>query len=185
MIQHKTILQKSIGALIIASMLFSCKNDLEVVNIITKKDSIPDIQAKNYSILYSDSCKILFNLKAQTIRQYSSIKEPFTEFTEGVNVVYFSTYPDTSSMFRADYAIRYDKEARWETKGNIVAKNVKGEILNTEFLEWNEATKKIYSDNKVIVTSGTDIIKGTGFEADQDFTNWKIKNVSGILSFEQ
>jgi len=179
------IFLKSIGAYIFASMLFSCKNNLETINTLTKKDSIPDIQARDYSVLYSDSSKILFNLKAPLIQQYSSIKEPFTEFPAGINVVYFAGFPDTSSMFRADHATRFDKEQRWETRGNVVARNIKNEILNTEFLVWDERTKKIYSDKKVIVTSGTDIIKGTGFEADQDFTNWKIKNVSGILTFEE
>lgn len=179
------ILFKSTGVLLFTLVLFCCENDIKKIEEISKLDTIPDIYSLNYSMLYSDSTKVLFNLRAPRIEQFSKLEKPFTEFKEGINVVYFSRYPDTSSMFRANYAIRYDNEALWETKGDVVARNTKGEVLNTEFLIWDEKGEKLHSDRQVTVRTNQDIIQGIGFESDQDFSNWTIKKVTGTFIIDE
>lgn len=63
--------------------------------------------------------------------------------------------------------------------------NEKNEKLNTEHLIWNERTKKIYSDDFVKITTPDEIIFGNGFEADQDFSRYKIMKIKGTINLKK
>lgn len=163
---------------------FSCANDMNEVEKITESESYPDIEGEDIQMYYTDSAETIISMRAAEVINYSSVEEPYTEFPKGIHVVYFSSYPDTASMIRADYAIKYEDKHMWEAKGNVVTKNVEGEKLETEFLIWDEFKEKIYTNEQVTISTGTDVIWGHGFEADQDFTNWSIKKISGEISLK-
>lgn len=57
---------------------------------------------------------------------------------------------------------------------NVIAKNDSGVVLNTNELMWRESDRKILSDKFVTLTSKTEIIKGYGFEADQNIKNYRV-----------
>ncbi len=164
--------------------LFACENSIETVNLVAQKEELPALSAYDISVLYTDSAKNIFNLKAPEILNYSNAERPYTEFTQGIELVYFAEYPDTNSMITANYAIRYDGEKYWEAKGNVVARNTKGEVLNTEFMVWDENKEIIYSDKYVKIITNEDVIEGEGFEADQSFTEWRITKVTGFINLE-
>jgi LPS export ABC transporter protein LptC len=169
---------------IIALALFACENNIETVNLVSHKENFPALAAYDISVLYTDSAKNLFNLRAPEIMNYSNAEQPYTEFTKGIELVYFAEYPDTNSMITANYAIRHDKEKYWEAKGNVIARNTKGETLNTEYMVWDETKEIIYSDKYVKIITNEDVIEGEGFEADQSFTEWRITKVTGFISIE-
>jgi len=68
-----------------------------------------------------------------------------------------------------------------EAKNNVIVTNIKGEILNTEHLIWDQNKKIIYSDVFVKITTPTQILFGKGLESDERFENWKIKNPTGNI----
>ena len=53
------------------------------------------------------------------------------------------------SSISAQYAKNFDSDDRWEAKNNVVAVNVKGDTLKTEYLVWDTKKEKIYSDQFV------------------------------------
>ena len=63
--------------------------------------------------------------------------------------------------------------------------NAKGEKLETEHLIWSEREQKIWSEEFVTLSRGTEVIMGQGFEADQNFTTYTIKKVTGTISIEE
>jgi LPS export ABC transporter protein LptC len=69
-----------------------------------------------------------------------------------------------------------------EVKYNVEVVNAKGDKLNTEHLIWDEQKKKITSDAFVKITTAKEIIMGKGLEANQDFTQYEIKNIQGIIN---
>lgn len=162
--------------------LFACENNIQTVNLVATKEVFPALSAYDISVHYTDSSKIIFNLKSPEIDNYANADQPYTEFPKGIKLVYFSEYPDTNSMITANYAIRHDNEKYWEAKGNVVARNTKGEILNTEYMVWDEEKKIIYSDKYVKIITNEDVIEGQGFEADQSFTEWRITKVTGFIN---
>jgi hypothetical protein len=62
--------------------------------------------------------------------------------------------------------------------------NANGEKLNTEHLIWDEGKKKITSDAFVKITTAKEIIMGKGLEANQDFTQYEIKEVTGTIRID-
>jgi len=168
----------------LAIILSSCSNDIKTVNIITKKENYADLSAQKVSFLYTDSGLIKANIKAPELKKYSNIEKPYMEFSKGLNIVYFGKYPDTNSSITANYAIRWINDRKWEAKGNVIARNTKGDVLNTEYMVWDEKKEIIYSDKFVKIATGSDIIIGEGFEADQTFERWKILKVKGTISID-
>jgi LPS export ABC transporter protein LptC len=171
-------------ALVYALFVTSCSNDIKTVNLITKKENFPDLSAKMVSFLYTDSGKVKANIKAPEMRRYSNLEKPYMEFPKGMNIVYFSTYPDTNSRISSNYAIRWINDRKWEAKGNVIVRNTKGDVLNTEYMVWDEQKEIIYSNKFVKISTGTDIILGEGFEADQTFEKWRILKVKGSISID-
>jgi hypothetical protein len=72
-----------------------------------------------------------------------------------------------------------------EVKKNVVVVNEKGEQLNTEHLVWDEKKAKLLSDEFVKITTKEEVIFGTGLEANEDFTKYKIFNIKGTLSLHK
>ena len=173
-----------IKAIVVAFILSSCSNDIKTVNLVTKKESYPDLSAKKVSFLYTDSGIIRANISAPELLRFSNVEKPYMEFPRGLKIVYFANFPDTNSRISSNYAIRWINDRKWEAKGNVIARNTKGDILNTEYMVWDEKKEIIYSDKFVKISTGTDVILGEGFEADQTFNRWKILKVKGTISIE-
>ena len=72
-----------------------------------------------------------------------------------------------------------------EAKDDVVVVNDKGEVLNTEHLIWLKDSAKIYTEEFVKFTTEDEIIMGDGMEANQDFTKWKIYNITGIINIKE
>lgn len=122
------------------------------------------------TVISSENGMRSYLFEAPLMERYELAREPYMEFRRGV---YIETYKDSSrlveSTLEADYAIFWEKLKLWEAKGNVVAVNARGEILETQQLFWNQRTKKIYSNVDTKVTRNSDVIIGVGFESDESF----------------
>ena len=107
---------------------------------------------------------------------------PYLEMPKGLKVIFYDALLQVKSRLTADYGIRYEHEQKMEARKNVVVVNEKGEQLNTEHLIWDERREKLLSDEFVKITRKDEIIYGTGFEANQDFTRYKIFNIKGTIS---
>ena len=170
-------------------MLVSCKNDMKNIIKISEIEQMPELSGENLHLIQTEFGTITLSVFTKTIQKYSSEnsqhKSPQTIFPDGIHVVHFKNYPDTLSMIQANYAILYEEENKWEAKGNVIAKNSKGELLNTEFLIWDQSEGKIYSDELVQITTAEDIIIGHGFTSDDNFENWEVEKVTGVFTFNE
>ena len=63
---------------------------------------------------------------------------------------------------------------------HLVSKN--GEELLTNELIWDELKKEVYTNKFVKLTRPGEIIYSFGFRANQEFTKYEIKAISGKLS---
>ena len=159
----------------------SCENDIAVVNSITgeAEKRLPDQSNKNAEFLYSDSAIVRAKLTTPQLDHYAG-KKPYFELPKGMNVIFYTIEKKEETKLTANYGIGYDNGnglEKMEAKGDVIVINVKGEKLNTEHLTWNAITKKIYTDDFVKITTKDQVIWGDGMEADQDFSDYQIKNV--------
>jgi LPS export ABC transporter protein LptC len=158
-----------------------CENDIEKVKLVTDHSREAVETSEELEILYSDSAKVKLKLTAPVLERYHGDK-PYTELKKGVKVEFYDDDMKVISTLTAGYAIRHDTESMMEARTNVIIVNQKGERLNTEKLIWNERTAKIYSDSFVRITTADKVIFGNGFEANQDFTNYRIYKIKGTIN---
>jgi len=172
------LLKKTFYIIFLILFFVSCENDIKKINIITSKNLYPDEYAKNIEITKTSSGKIISKLSAPEIQVFEKNEKPYTLFPKGLTFIKYDHYPNIELSFSAKYAKYYQNEKLWEARNNVEATNTKGEKINTEQL-FRDETKKIFYSNKFTrITSADGIFYGEkGFEADENFTKWKLKNI--------
>lgn len=158
----------------------SCENDIEKVKLLSEHEAAPVESASMIKILYSDSGKVQVEILAKELNRFET-ENPYIEMPKGLQANFFDDSMHVKSKLTADYGIRYEREQKMEARRNVVVVNEKGETLNTEHLTWDERTEKLKSDEFVKITTKGEIIMGTGFEANQDFSKYKIFNIKGTI----
>ncbi|REJ85295.1 MAG: LPS export ABC transporter periplasmic protein LptC [Bacteroidetes bacterium] len=167
--------------LLVVLIASSCENDLSKVAIYSKGELSPVESAKNIRIIYSDSAKVQVEVTAPELDRYET-DNPYFEMKKGLRATFFDEHLRVKSRMDADYGVRYEREQRMEARKNVVVVNEKGETLNTEHLIWDEKNEKLTSNQFVKITTKDEIIYGNGFEANQDFSKYKIFNIKGTIS---
>jgi LPS export ABC transporter protein LptC len=171
-------------AVVFALAMFSCENEIGKIKSLTTTEVLPAITAEGYEMLFSDSSVIRFKMQTPYLIRHNLEKDPYTEFPQGVKIEKYDAKMNIISSITSDYAKNFDVDQRWEAKNNVVAINVNGDTLLTEYLVWDTKRQKIYSDQFVKFIRQDKTITGIGFESNQDFTDYKIKNIKGILYVE-
>jgi LPS export ABC transporter protein LptC len=181
---YKYIIDKlfNIIPIIGITLIFSCSNDLKTVNALPDLKSKPIMSAKEVNIERNDSGQIILKAYAPEFLYYKNAKEPYSEFPKGLKVETYKNYPILESSMKADYAKNLEIRKLWEAKSNVVVSNYKGDTLNTELLYWDQNKRIIYSDKFCRVKTSDGVLFGkNGFEADENFTRWKLKNTKGTI----
>ena len=167
-------------------MLFSCrKNDIEVIRNLTGAGQLPNQTARNIETVYTDSAHTQLIIRAPFLKRFDSENNPYFEFPEGIYVEFYGKEEEVDSRLTAKYAIYYETDELWEARDSVVAINRFGEVLNSNLLFWDEKKKLIYTSQFVQISTTDELIFGEGFEAKQDFSDWKIKKVTGTIYFEE
>lgn len=169
----------------VATIFFSCENDIQVINRITNPNVLPELTGSDVEILYSDSAKLKVKIVTPQLDRYEKeARKPYIEFPKGIKVYFYDDSMHVIAQMSSRYAIRKENERLWEARDDVVVINTKGEKLNTEQLFWDENTEKIYSNSfSKITTPNGENIGERGFEARQDFSEWKFIGSRGNFKF--
>lgn len=170
--------------LVFFSTSTSCinKGDREKADYV-QTDSIYPEKAIDVVLTVTDSGRKIAEIRSPLMERYSG-KNPYMEMTKGLQGLFFDKSGVKENQLDADYGISKQNEKLIEVRRNVVLENIKGEKLNTEKLTWNQATKKIYTDEFVKITTPDEVIYGNGFESNQNFTEYRIFNIKGILNLK-
>lgn len=134
-------------------------------------------------ILYSELGHVKVKILAENMSR--RFDDEALEFNDGLRVYFYNEQKEIESKLRANYGKIYDNQNEILVRDDVVVVNVEGEKLNSEELIWKKKDSRIYSDKFVKITTAEEIIYGTGFESNQDFTDYTIKNISGIISVDE
>lgn len=163
---------------------FSCENDIKEVEQLTKVENVPLKKGKNVELIYSEDAAVKIKVTAPKMEEYAN-EEPYLEMSEGIKVVFYDSLKQVNTTLTANYAIHRIAKNIMEAKNDVVVVNEKGEQLNTEHLVWSQDSAKIYSDEFVKITTTDEILMGEGFEANEDFTKWKIHKIKGTINLKE
>jgi len=168
--------------ILVPTLIFvSCENEIAKVKKISDTEDLPSVSGEGFEMLYSDSTVIRVKLQTPEFIRHDNEKEPYTEFPRGVKIEKYDANMNIISSITALYAKQFDLDDRWEAKNNVVAVNMNGDTLKTEYLVSDKKNEKIYSDQFVKIIRKDQIISGIGFESNQDFSSYHIKNPTGSV----
>lgn len=105
-------------------------------------------------------------------------------FSDSVSIVNYNNVGDSIFEIFSNELIHYSNEDIVELRKNVQLKNYKNDILTTNRLFWNVEKNKIVSLDSVIIQTSDKIIYGCGFYSDDNFENYKIYNINGVLQID-
>lgn len=139
-------------------------------------------EAEDINMYYTEKNRMKILLKAKKINEFQNGD---SEFPEGIFIEFYDDFGRITSTLRANSAYYFKAENKWRGLGDVEVINIeKKQQLNTEELFWKPDTKKIFTDKFVTIKLENEILYGTGFDADQDLTNYTMKNPEGEFEVE-
>ena len=160
------------------AFFIACSDNFKKVVALEYKGKFPDESATDIEIVMSEEGQINFILSTPMLNKYADIDAPFTDCPKGVTIISFDSFGEKQSILTADYAISMEKTELMEALYNVVITDLKkNETIETEKIVWDKQNQRIYSDVEIrqIKADGTVNI-GDGFDADEKFTKYTIKN---------
>jgi len=159
----------------------SCENQLAEVEKFIPEDFVGKENFKDIEILYSDSAIVRVRITAPHMVRFLDRREPRQEFDGGIVVDFFNERKRITSKLSAKHATRYEKKKEILVRDSVVLESVGDQKLETSELIWDEKEERIHTNKFVMITTPEEKIWGYGFEANQEFTRWKIKAIEGEL----
>lgn len=180
---HPKLLLRSAAFLFAVSVCWSCEEQKTAKKYEAYKGPIEEIN--NVQMLYSEAA--LMKVRMTTARQLRFLNED-RKYPEEVHIDFYGpTGTDVVTTLRSDSG-RYDKaKDLYTVLGNVVVVNKeKQETLETDVLNWNPNTKKIFTERPVTITSKLtgERLKGIGLDANQDFSKYTIRKPTGVFNVE-
>ncbi len=176
-------LKLSLTFAVILLALSSCQNDPKKLEKVSKLNANLGIEkATEVDINYTDSGFLKAKITAPLMERYPQKVEPYMEMKKGVKGYFYNRNGIAESTLSADYAISYENRKLIEIRHRVLVKNNRGEQLETEKLMWDQRAEKIYTDQFIKIKTPDEILYGHGFESNQNFTRYRIKNLKGRVS---
>lgn len=167
---------------------YSCKNDIEYINMLSTELDMPVQTGKNFEVQYTDSGHLQVAFRAPLVERYNKSQEegPYYEFREGIEILFYNRKEEVESTITARYGKYWEDKSLGYARDSVVGKNlITGEQLNTEELYWDQEDQLIYSNVFTKITNEDGVYYGEeGFEADQDFDNYRLIGSSGTVNVE-
>ena len=173
---------KSIRLLLLSIILVACTNDSKLVQgfVSDKEQAIEQI--KGAELLHTENGKIKVRIVANKIERFQN-QQPGLIFSEKIEVYFYNDSSELQSTLMAnDASIDEDKKIML-AQNNVVLISSDDKKLETEELVWDEKQDKIYTDKKVKITTGKEVVYGEGFTSNPDFSQYSITKIHGTFDF--
>lgn len=172
--------------LCVVSFAVSCTKDKpERIAAVSNRSAMPRLHATDITTLISDSGITRYRISAPCWNIYDRANQPYWEFPQGIHFEKFDLSLKVDANIHSDYAKFKENEQLWELRGNVKMTNIQGQLFETTQLFWNQLTEKFYSDSAITITDAAHIIKGIGFDSNQNMTNYHIRKTQGIFPVDQ
>lgn len=152
----------------------------------------PIESADSVQYTFSDSAKKRFYLTAPQVLTFEKINKEtkfienkYRTFPKGVDIITYYESGKADTHLHANSGYWYEIKQKIIGKNGVVITNSEGGKLETDSLIYDQRAKKIYSDAPVKITTPTEIIQGVGFTANENFTQYQIKNITGTITLQK
>lgn len=179
----------NITAAFLAAVMFvlfpACSGkDKKLAEAISENDTLPSMKSLGVTTLISDSGITRYKIVAEEWLIHDKKNPPYWAFEKGVYLEKFDTLFRVDASIKADTAYYHEKKKLWELRGHVQILSQRGDKFQTDLLFWDEKKEKVYSDKFIQIEQEDKVIKGYGFESNQDLTEYEIKNTTGVFTVE-
>ncbi len=139
----------------------------------------PMVRSENLNTVYSDSGKTKMRLEAPVQVEFSDGNQ---EYEKGLTVTFYKMDTIRQSYLKADFVHFNKQQDLYTAIGHVVLEDlIKHEKLNTEKLHWSRSEGRVFNNEFVEITTPTQILKGKGLTAKQDFSSYTILEPEGQI----
>ena len=142
-------------------------------------------RADSVTIIYSKEGITKAQMFAKTFNHVQDANPPYIEMKNGLRVLFYDDSMNVQNTLHAKYGKYFEQNGNVLVRDSVVVYNIKKEQLNTEELVWNEKLQKFYTEKFVKITTPTQIIYGDGLESNQNFSDYTILKVKGIIGVKE
>ena len=179
----------NITAAFLAAVMFvlfpACSGkDKKLAEAIAENVTLPSMKSLGVTTLISDSGITRYKIVAEEWLIHDKKNPPYWAFEKGVYLEKFDTLFRVDASIKADTAYYHEKKKLWELRGHVQILSQRGDKFQTDLLFWDEKKEKVYSDKFIQIEQEDKVIKGYGFESNQDLSEYEIKNTTGIFTIE-
>ena len=163
-------------------VLVSCTNDPSLVQEFVSDIQQPIEQIKGAELLHTENGKVKVRVVAISIERFQDI-QPSLIFSDHLEVYFYNDSSQLQSTLSADYASIDEEKKIMLAQNNVILISSDDKKLETDELVWDENKNKIYTDKKVKITTGKEVIYGEGFTSTPDFKQYSITKIHGTFDF--
>jgi LPS export ABC transporter protein LptC len=138
----------------------------------------PDQEISGFTLTQTQDGRRVWSLRA---REALVFEESDRVEATGVRVDFYGREAELQSTLTAGKGVIVRRTNAIEVEGSVVVTSADGTVLTTERLLWDERTGRIRSDTAVRVTKGSDVVTGSGMEADPDLRNLKVRDFKAFV----
>jgi LPS export ABC transporter protein LptC len=166
-------------------LLLACENNLkEVERIAAQRITIPVDKSTGVDLIYSEGATVKAKLLTSELLYFKTSK-PYYEMKKGLTIIFLNPQQQETSRVVADYGIRKELEKTMELRQNVVVTTKDGKTFKSEELIWDENARRFYSTKMVAIQTATQLIYGTGFWSNEDFSYYEIDQSTGNFEVGQ
>jgi LPS export ABC transporter protein LptC len=175
---------KSVTAFIFAVALFACEGNKENIMKMNLKDDAPVAIGTHINLKYTDSGKLVANLIAPKLLDYSNLTFPYQEFPEGIELHFWDE--GGKSTVTADYAIRYESTQMVDLREEVVVLTKDSIELQAEQLYWDQQNQWLFTDRPYhLKMEDGSFNDGERLDSSEDFKTFLSRKNDGIQIIEK
>lgn len=165
--------------IILLIILSSCEDKFKPASADINSKEVPSHESWNSSVIFTDSSITKAILYAGHISVFT--EGAYTLIDSGAKVDFFKEGKIVSTLTGKRGKIN-DKSKDIEIFDSVKVVSSDSVSLSTNRLYWNNATRKVSSEEFVRIKTPLEEIEGYGFESDQSLSNYRIFRVSGTFT---
>ena len=166
------------SVIIMVLMSFACESNFREVQRLSFSEFTPSFEAKDFDLKYTDSGRITSILKSPRMLDFATVKYPFTEFPEGINVTFYDK-GGKKTYVKSDYGVQYKGTNIIDLQGHVRIWTDEGQVLETEQLYFDQANNWFFTEKKFKFTDPKGISFGEGIDFSRDFKIVNSQRING------
>ena len=167
------------------ALFFSCQTKHEMTESVTDIKHTPQVYADSITTIVSDSGIIRYRIIAPDWYVYEKADTPYWDFPNGLRFERFDENYNVDAEIECDRAVYYSKLELWKLNDNVEATNLSQEEFYTNELYWDQKEERVYSDSAITIIQKDRKIHGVGFESNQTFSRYSIRQPKGTIPIEE